>query len=120
MFNTYYAAPSATSDKISAPKQHSTLLPTIYSTFPMISTYKISREKRRLLSTYYWERIVTHGGELLELNLEDLLMGLTTKYGQPTKYILSKRRRYPKVEQSYMPILCVITAHKNKKHTESD
>ena len=69
------------------------------------------RGKRRLFTPYYWERIVTLGGKLLEMNLEDLPIGLTTEYGQPKKYNLSKGRRYPQAAQSYMPILCVITAH---------
>ena len=51
----------------------------------MLYTYTISMKKRRLLTTYYWERIVAHGGKLLEMNLEYLPMGLTTEYKQPTK-----------------------------------
>ena len=65
----------------------------------------------RLFTPYYWERIVTHGGKLLEMNLEYLPMGLTTEYGQPTQYNLSKRRRHPQVAQLHMPNFCVITAN---------
>ena len=65
----------------------------------------------RLLTPYYWERIVKYGGKLLEMNLADLQMGLTTEYGQPAGLNLSKMRRCLKVAQSHMPILCLITAH---------
>ena len=64
-----------------------------------------------MLTPYHWERIVRHGVKLLEMDLEDSPIGLTTKYSQPTQYNLSKRRRYLQVVQSHIPILCVITAH---------
>ena len=51
----------------------------------MIYKSTISMGKRRILTPYYWERIVTYGGKLLEINLKDLPMGFTTKYGQPTQ-----------------------------------
>ena len=77
----------------------------------MVYTSTIRRVERRLFTPYYRERIVTLGGKLLEMNLGDLPMGLTTEYGQPTQYNVSKRSRYLKVSHSYMPIFCVITLH---------
>ena len=59
----------------------------------MLYKYTISRGKRRLFIPYFWEGIVTLGGKLLEMNLEDFLMGFTTEYGKPTQYNLSKIRR---------------------------
>ena len=84
-FNTYYAAPCATSGKIYAPNQQSNLSPTIFSTCHIIYTSTIIRGERRLLTPYSSERIVTHGGMLLKMNMEDLPIILTTKYGQPTQ-----------------------------------
>ena len=77
----------------------------------MLSTSTIIRAERRLLTPYYWERIVTLGGKLLEINLGYLPMVMAIECGQPTQYNLSERRRYQQVAQSLMPILCVITAH---------
>ena len=47
-FNTDYAILRATLGKISAPKKNSTLLPTIFSNYWMISTSTIIRVKRKL------------------------------------------------------------------------
>ena len=47
-FNTVYAVPHATLGKKYAPKQHSKLLPTIYSNYHMLYISTISRVKRKL------------------------------------------------------------------------
>ena len=84
-FYTVYAATRATLEKLSAPKQLSTLSPTISTTYHILSTSTMIRGKSRLFTSYYWENIVTLGGKLLGMNLEDLTMGFTTKCGEPTQ-----------------------------------
>ena len=71
----------------------------------------MSRVKRKLLTSYYWEKIVALGGKMLEMNLVDFPMELKTEFEHPTKYNLSESRRYEKVAQLNMLILCVTTAH---------
>ena len=51
-FNTDYYVPRAKLRKISVPKQHSTLLPTIYSNYSIIIPSTIIRAKRKLQKLY--------------------------------------------------------------------
>ena len=62
-------------------------------------------------SNTWWKAVVNELGRITN--------GLDNWVRVTKKFNLSERNKYQRVAQSHMQILCVITSHLNKKHSES-